>query len=123
MALKKNSETGKNTKKEGRVYATKWNSIEDVLASAVADEKTVRYTLAPDIELTVNEEKMWAQVNYCGCSFFTQIKEKSPEKGGGYFLSFPSYKKKDGTWEDIIAVYDKGFHTLTKQLLEKLAEE
>ena len=114
MALKKNFETGKNTKKGGRVYATKWNTIEEVMSSAVADDKTVRYTLATDIELTLNEEKMWAQVNYCGCSFFTQIKER---KDGGYFLSFPSYKKKDGTWEDIVSIYDKGFHSLVKELL------
>ena len=122
MALKKNSETGKNTKKEGKKYATQWKSIDEVISSAVADEHTVKYTLATDIELTVNEEKMWAMVNYCGCCFFTQIKEKSAQKGGGFFLSFPSYKKKDGSWEDIVSIYDKGFHDLTKQLLEKLAE-
>lgn len=120
MAFKKNAETGKTTNKEGKTYATKWYTLDEVISKAEAKEKTVLYTLANDITLDVNAEKMWANINYCGCSFFAQIKER---KDGGYFLSFPSYKKKDGSWEDIVSIYDKGFHSLVKELLAKIAEE
>lgn len=120
MAFKKNAESEKSTKKEVKTYSTKWYTLDEVISKAQANEKTVLYPLADGITLNVNAEKMWANVNYCGCSFFTQIKER---KDGGYFLSFPSYKKKDGSWEDIVSIYDKGFHSLVKELLAKIAEE
>lgn len=120
MAFKKNAESEKSTKKEGKSYSTKWYTVDEAISKAQASDKTVLYPLAEGITLNVNAEKMWAQVNYCGCSFFTQIKER---RDGGYFLSFPSYKKKDGSWEDIVSIYDKGFHSLVKELLAKIAEE
>lgn len=120
MAFKKNAKSEKSTDKEGKTYSTKWYTLDEVISKAQANEKTVLYPLADGITLNVNAEKMWANVNYCGCSFFTQIKER---KDGGYFLSFPSYKKNDGSWEDIVSIYDKGFHSLVKDLLAKIAEE
>ena len=35
----------------------------------------------------------------------------------GMFLSFPSYKGKDGDYHDHVTVYDKNFHAIVKEVL------
>lgn len=117
MAFGKKEES--KEKKEARSYTVKYYNLEKVTGSAVAKESTVTYTIADGVELTINAEKMWCQVNFCGLSFFTQIKER---KEGGYFLSFPSRKRNDDSWEDVVTMYDKNFHTIVKELLGKIAE-
>ena len=120
MALGKKKETETKTENKMERVLLEWAGIEDVMKSAVATDQTVRYTLSKlpgAVTATVNEEKMWIKFDFFGLTFFTQIKAK---KDGGYFVSFPSFKNSKGEWNDVVTMYDKNFHALIKELLEKL---
>lgn len=83
----------------------------------ITDEVT-NYHLAYGVYLNLNSEKMRAQLDFMGACFWCRVVEGK----NGYFLSMPSQKDKEGEWHDVVAVYDRGFHKLMKELFSLIAE-
>ena len=116
MALKK-----KETEEKKQVVRdeVEWFDAKKVFErkQQITDEVT-NYHLAYGVYMNLNSEKMRAQLDFMGACFWCRVVEGK----NGYFLSMPSQKDKEGEWHDVVAVYDKGFHKLMKELFSLIAE-
>ncbi len=118
MALKKKeTEEKKVTKVEKDEL--EWFDAKKVFERRVQiNEEVTSYHLAYGVYLNLNSEKMRAQLEFSGACFWCRVVEGK----NGYFLSMPSQKDKEGEWHDVVAVYEKGFHNLMKELFQLIAE-
>lgn len=116
MALKK-----KETEEKKQVVRdeVEWFDAKKVFERKVqVTDEVTNYHLAYGVYLNLNSEKMRAQLDFMGACFWCRVVEGK----NGYFLSMPSQKDKEGEWHDVVAVYDKGFHKLMKELFQLIAE-
>lgn len=121
MAIKKNQQ--KETKETRNNFFTP-NNLKDIANQGVElkDGKGMRFTLCDGLSLTImgmgdNAEDI-AFLNVGDFSIFATV--RSYEKNGTkkWFLSLPSYKKKNGDYFEYVRMFNKDLHNTISQLLE-----
>lgn len=120
MAFKINSTTEKPEEKKQveHTYIT-WMPIEKVIETEKqVSEGMVRFDLSMECSATFFEKTDGISINIWGFEFWCKVRKGSK----GYFISFPSYQKKDGSYGDYVKCFDKGFRELIEKLIKHLYE-
>ena len=100
----------------------KFMKADVIMASKVESENKVEFDLVerqkgvPTVTLTIYPTDFDfdnAILNFFGFSIRCTVRRGK----SGMFLSFPSQKGKDGKYYDQVAVYDKNFHVVIKEVL------
>lgn len=120
MALgkgKENKEVKADAKQEHKHLD--WLPVEEVLKSKKEIKNGVNeYTLAFECTATIYDEQESINVTIWGISIWAKIRE-SKKGNGGYFVSWPSYKKSDGSYGDYVKVFDGALLKLLSELITK----
>lgn len=98
----------------------KWNPLEKVLQGAWISEKgnVVKYPLQQGVTLTIcstDKSTDFGSLEMFGVSITVNIMWS--EKKATYFLSYPSYKKSDGNYKNLVNSYDKDLNELITSVL------
>lgn len=122
--MKKNANTTNNAteNKSERIdyFKAILNKVEDIIANATKNEKgnATRYELADGVLLTIvdsDKERDLGSLNIYGLSVNVSIAMGK----NGAFVSYPSYKAKDGSYKDLVTSYSKALNDTIKEVLAK----
>lgn len=122
----KNTKNTKNAKAQAQAPARatlEWYTAESAYASVrkVGDNTEVFDLVPPTKEgPAVTLRIFYSENDYDNAIldvFGISIRATIRQGSAGMFLSLPSTKKKDGSYFDLVTVYDKAFHGLIKDLL------
>ena len=122
--MNKNTKNTKNTKNQAPARATlEWYTAESAYASVrKVGENSEVFDLVPPAKEgpSVTLRIFYSDNDYDNAIldlFGVSIRATIRQGSAGMFLSLPSTKKKDGSYFDLVTVYDKAFHGLIKDLL------
>lgn len=122
--MKKNDAKATINKAQERITGVVYRKPEEINNSVINPTKdggAFRYELADGITLGIVFTD--GDVDFGFLDFFgLNVSIKIRTGKNGQFVSFPSYKAKDGSYKDEARVFDKNFHECVRELLALIYE-
>ena len=119
--MKKGNTETKGKKEEKKLFnvaSIHFNSIDDIIEGKEVNGKRTSYPLYGGVTLTITDTDKdydFGQLNVFGlCVNVTIFSGKE-----GMFISYPSYKNKDGEYVNLVNNFDKDFNSIIKEVLAR----
>lgn len=114
MAIGKNKTVTKETIEKAAHNHLPWEPFDKVTSEEIKPG-VKKYFLSEECTATVYTEQESCYLMIWGFGIWCKVREGK----NGLFLSYPSYKKQDGSYSDLVTCFDKEFNKLINQILEE----
>lgn len=117
--MKKSTKTTETKKELFNVADLEFNKLDEIIASKLEEKNVTRYPVAPGVTLAIfnsdRDDYDFGSLNVYGLS--VDITIRSGKKG--MFISYPSYKNKDGEYKNLVSNFSKSFNEILASVVNK----